>query len=149
MEEVIRRFHGHGVRYLLIGGQALRLEGMPRFSMDWDFFVPADDPGNFDRINLALGDVLDVPLVPLGPRGENFVQTYQTPWGVIQFHLKVPGLPLFHDAERRGKQHALEDGTPVRALCGDDLLACKKAAGRPQDRDDADFLEEKRKAGKL
>ena len=24
------------VRYLLMGGQAMRLAGMPRFSMDWD-----------------------------------------------------------------------------------------------------------------
>jgi hypothetical protein len=31
MDELIERFNKNGVRYLLIGGQAIRLEGMPRF----------------------------------------------------------------------------------------------------------------------
>jgi hypothetical protein len=34
VDEVIRRFNASGVRYLVIGGQAVRLEGCPRFSMD-------------------------------------------------------------------------------------------------------------------
>ena len=43
MDEVIARFNASAVRYLLIGGQAVRLEGMPRFSMDWDFYIPPRD----------------------------------------------------------------------------------------------------------
>ena len=43
MDELIRLFNQHQVRYLIIGGQAVRLEGMPRFSMDWDFFIPPKD----------------------------------------------------------------------------------------------------------
>jgi hypothetical protein len=87
------------VRYVLIGGQAMRLIGMPRFSMDWDFFIPPKDASNFARLNEWLSDEIDMPLLPLGPRGENFVQTYQTRWGVIQFHLGVPGAPPFGEAE--------------------------------------------------
>lgn len=37
MNELILAFNTAGVRYLLIGGQAMRLAGMPRFSMDWVF----------------------------------------------------------------------------------------------------------------
>ena len=33
MDEVMRRLNENGVRYLLIGGQAMRLHGMPRFFM--------------------------------------------------------------------------------------------------------------------
>jgi hypothetical protein len=40
MNELILAFNAAGVRYLLVGGQAMRLTGMPRFSMDWDFFIP-------------------------------------------------------------------------------------------------------------
>ena len=54
MDEVIRRFNEAGVRYLVIGGQALRLEGMPRFSMDWDFFLPGRDEANIEKINRVL-----------------------------------------------------------------------------------------------
>ena len=78
MDEVIRRLNAGAVRYLLIGGQAVRLEGFPSFSMDWDFFIPGRDQETIEAINRLLGDALDAPLVPLGPRGENFVQTYRT-----------------------------------------------------------------------
>lgn len=147
MDELIHRLNENGVRYLLIGGQALRLEGMPRFSMDWDFFIPGRDAQNLEKINRVLAPELDVPVVPLGSRGENFIQTYQTPFGVIQFHLGGPGLPPFDEAERRAVEHRTENGTPVRCLSGKDLLASKEAAGRPQDQADIQFLRRKRELG--
>ena len=87
MDELILAFNAAGVRYLLVGGQAMRLIGMPRFSMDWDFFIPPHDERNFTKLNEILKDELDVPLVALGARGENFIQTYQTSQGILQFHL--------------------------------------------------------------
>jgi hypothetical protein len=149
MDEVIRRFNARGVRYLLIGGQAVRLEGFPRFSMDWDVYIPARDEKNFERIAEALGDELDVPLLPLGPRGENFVQTYQTQWGILQFHLAGPGLPPFDEAERRSVIHATEEGVPTRCLSGSDLLVSKKLTRRPSDVADIEFLEKKKALGLL
>ncbi|MFO7870670.1 MAG: hypothetical protein R6V03_04470 [Kiritimatiellia bacterium] len=68
MDELIKLFNANNVRYLLIGGQAVRLQGLPRFSMDWDFYVPGRDIENVDRINRLLAEHLDVPLVPLGDR---------------------------------------------------------------------------------
>ena len=49
-------------------------------------------------MNSLLGEQLDIPVEALGPRGENFVQTYQTEWGIVQFHLGVPGIPKFQEA---------------------------------------------------
>lgn len=147
MDEVIRRFNQHGIRYLVIGGQAVRLEGCPRFSMDWDVFIPGKDQANLDRINRVLDDVLDVPLVAMGPRGENFVQTYQTDWGILQFHLAGPGLPPFDEAERRSVMHRNEADVPVRCLCGNDLLESKRRANRASDAMDIEFLEKKKAFG--
>jgi len=149
MDEVIRRFNDQGVRYLVIGGQAVRLEGCPRFSMDWDVYIPSRDAANIERINEALGGELDVPLISMGPHGENFVQTYQTTWGVLQFHLTGPGLPPFDEAERRAVTHITEEGVPVRCLAGSDLLASKKRANRPSDSVDIEFLEKKKSLGLL
>jgi len=149
MDEVIRRFNEHGVRYLVIGGQAVRLEGCPRYSMDWDVYIPSRDTANIERINQVLGDEIDVPLIPMGPRGENFVQTYQTQWGVLQFHLTGPGLPPFDEAEQRAVLHMTEEGVPVRCLAGSDLLESKKRANRPSDSVDIDFLEKKKSLGLL
>jgi hypothetical protein len=111
MEELIRRLNEGGVRYLLIGGQALRLEGMPRFSMDWDFLLPPRDQKNLARLNQLLAEELDMPVKPLGPHGENFVQTYQTRWGVVQFHLLTPGLRDFAELEGRSVLRETENGT--------------------------------------
>jgi hypothetical protein len=117
--------------------------------MDWDFFIPPRDEENLKRLNEILQDELDLPIVPLGARGENFIQTYQTRWGVLQFHLGLPGVPRFDEAETRLVVRNSEDGTPVKCLSGHDLLAAKRAAGRPQDQADIVFLEELQRLGKL
>jgi hypothetical protein len=147
MDELIQMFNRNAVRYLLIGGQAVRLEGMPRFSMDWDFFIPPRDKENVDTINRLLERELDVPILPLGKAGENFVQTYQTRWGILQFHLGGPGLPDFELAERRACTHKMETGTAVKCLSPRDLLESKKRANRPEDQADIRFLECKLAAG--
>jgi hypothetical protein len=149
VDELLKRLNEARLRYLLVGGQAMRLTGMPRFSMDWDFFIPPRDADNLDRLNALLADEVDMPLVPLGPRGENFVQTYQTRWGIVQFHLGLPGVPGFDEAERQSIIRHTEGGTPVPCLSGLHLLAAKRAANRPQDQADIEFLTELQRLGKL
>ena len=149
MNELILAFNAAGVRYLLVGGQAMRLTGMPRYSMDWDFFIPPHDENNFTKFNEILKDELDVPLVALGARGENFIQTYQTRQGILQFHLGLPGVPRFDEAEKSAVIRQSEHGTPIKCLSGIQLLAAKRAANRPQDQVDIAFLEELQRLGKL
>jgi len=149
MDELLQQWNEAGVRYLLVGGQAMRLFGMPRYSMDWDFFIPPRDGANLARLNELLAGDLDAPLEPLGPRGENFIQTYQTRWGVLQFHLGLPGVPKFDEAEAAAVTRMTEHGTPVKCLCGAHLLGAKEAANRPQDQVDIEFLRELQRAGRL
>ena len=144
MDQLIDLFNRNGIRYLIIGGQAVRLEGMPRFSMDWDIYIPPKDLDNLQKINRLLEGELDLPLLPLGERGENFIQTYQTRWGILQFHLAGPGLPKFDEAETRAVIRETENRTPVKCLAIDDLIESKKKAARPQDNEDIAFLEKKK-----
>jgi len=117
--------------------------------MDWDFFIPPRDETNFARLNKILKDEIDVPLVALGLRGENFIQTFQTSFGILQFHLGLPGVPRFDQAEKAAVIRNTEQGTPVNCLSGIYLLAAKRAADRPQDQADIAFLEELQRLGKL
>ena len=149
MNDLLRTWNDSGVRYLLAGGQAMRLIGMPRFSMDWDFFIPPRDERNFERLNKLMAEDLDMPLVPLGTRGENFIQTYQIQWGILQFHLGLPGVPSFDAAETAAVVRTTEHGVAVRCLSGRHLLDSKQAAGRPQDQLDIEFLLELQRASKL
>lgn len=142
MDELIAQFNSNQIRYLLIGGQTMRLIGMPRFSMDWDFFIPPHDQTNFLRLNNLLDEELREPILPLGSRGENFIQTYQTHWGVIQFHLMVPGVSNFETAEAQTTNCMTERGTLVKCLSRPLMLAAKEAANRPQDQQDIAYLKE-------
>lgn len=142
MDTLVSRLNHSGARYLVIGGQAVRLHGLPRFSMDWDLFVPPHDEGNLRVIEQALADELDVPLATLGPRGENLIQTFQTRFGIVQFHLVVPGLASYDRVERNAVRLFDEDGEDVPCISAKDLLAAKLAAHRAQDQQDIDFLKE-------
>ena len=146
MELLMKKLQDCQARYVIIGGQAMLQQGMPRFTMDWDLFIPAKDPDNFARINLALADELDMELTPLNSKtGEGFVQTFQTSRGLIQFHQAVPGLPRFDLVEARALK-ADYSGVAVPYLCLEDLLSAKLAAARPKDEEDIIFLKEKKQA---
>ena len=126
----------------------MRLVGLPRTTMDWDVYVPPRDEENFRKINAALKNELDMPVVPLGPQGENFVQTYQLQWGILQFYLLVPGLPSFEEAERSAVV-VTQEGVTVKRLNGKMLLATKLASGRGRDEVDLKFLRALEAAGNL
>lgn len=146
MEILLKKLNEAQVRYIVIGGQAMLQEGMPRFTLDWDLFIPPRDELNFERINTILEDELDIPLLPFDPAsGEGFVQTYQTQYGIIQFHQVVPGLPKFDIVEARSVIHDYQ-GIPVKYLCLDDLLISKKAVARDKDTDDILFLQIKKES---
>jgi len=127
----------------------MRLVGMPRFSMDWDFFLPPRDETNFKKLNEILDEELDADVEPLGPRGENFVQTFQTRFGILQFHLLVPGVPKFDVAEEAAVHRRTEEGTMVKCLSGQHLLASKESANRAEDQLDIEFLKELQRLGRL
>ena len=140
MEELLKRLNDAGVHYVVIGGQAMLQHGMPRFTLDWDIFIPPFDQENIDKINVALADELDMDLEKLDTQtGEGFVQTFQTKSGIIQFHLSPPGLPKFSTVEARAIICDY-NGVPVKYLNLDDLLSSKQAVARDKDADDILFL---------
>lgn len=143
MEQIIQLFNENKIKYLVIGGQAIRLMGMPRFSMDWDVYIPGKDIDNINKINSLLSDILDMELVPIGDKGENFIQTFQTIYGIIQFHLAPVAIPPFDEAENRSVVLKSEDGTDIKCLSLEDLYECKKIINRPRDEADIIFLEQK------
>jgi len=148
MNDAVRALVEAKVRFLVIGGHAVRYAGLPRLTQDWDLFIPPHDEENFARINGALEKDLDVDVVPLGPRGEHFIQTFQTQWAVIQFHLIVAGVPSFEIAEAEAVD-VVDEGVKVKRLSGRLLLAAKEKADRPVDQPDLYFLRKLKADGKL
>ena len=63
--------------------------------------------------------------------------------------MRLSGMPSVDDAERLAVIRQTESGTPIPCLSGPHLLAAKRAANRPQDQADIEFLTELERLGKL
>ena len=67
-EEILRALQKHGVRYLILGGAAVNLHGVPRMTADLDITI-ALTPENVEALVEAMtesGMKVSLPLDPLG-----------------------------------------------------------------------------------
>jgi predicted nucleotidyltransferase len=135
----------HGVDFVVIGGVAVIGHGSQRVTQDVDF-VAATDHANLSRLEAALKE-LDAQLwgvdahrlgIDLDARtlaeGGNF--TLVTRAGGLDFFNEVPGGAPYDEVRARSVLVDLGDGLQVRVAGIDDLLAMKRAAGRPRDLQD-------------
>lgn len=141
----IELLHAHGVRYLIVGGEAVIFHGRIRLTGDVDFFF-ANDAENADRLFNALTEFWggDVPGVL---RADELTRDGL----IIQFGLPPNRIDLMNDIEGVTFEEAwpgrvvavMIDGereTPIPYIGVEALAENKRAAGRPKDLDDLDFL---------
>jgi hypothetical protein len=132
----------HAVDFVAIGGWAVIGHGSTRNTRDVDF-VAATDPENLARVEAALAELgaqlwgVDAHLlgIELDARtlavGGNF--TLVTRAGGLDFFNEVPGGAPYEQVRERSVVADLGDGLQIRIAGVDDLIAMKRAAGRPQD----------------
>jgi hypothetical protein len=137
-----------GVDFVIVGGVAVVLQAMPRFTKDLDIcYATAED--NLD----ALGHVLlgltarlrGIPeTVPFVPDGRALRHTQMlcltTPVGDLDLLVNPDGAPAYETLRDRASVMQLS-GRNVRIASIEDMLAMKRAAGRPQDLLDIESLE--------
>jgi hypothetical protein len=141
-EEILRRLVATGVRFVLIGGLAGQAHGSPLLTQDLDVCY-ARDRDNLERLADVLVDLAamrrglpaDAPrMPPLDARTlrASSLFTLQTRFGAFDL-LAVPD-PGF-DFDRLAADAAAMDFGGVRILGAGlaDLIAMKRAAGRPKD----------------
>ncbi|MBI5447047.1 MAG: hypothetical protein HY900_38250 [Deltaproteobacteria bacterium] len=151
--ELFRRLGERRVRYLVAGGVALNLHGVPRMTADLDLIL-ALEPENLEAALGVMEEMGFVPSVPV-PARELLVPENRERWilekHLIAFPFHNParpyeavdfliGLPVdFGALWSRRHEIALGDvALPVLGL--DDLIALKEVSGREQDRADRDAL---------
>lgn len=139
LQDVFRSFQQHDVKYVVIGGIAAILHGVPRATFDLDILIEAT-PDNARRLLNALldaglgtaaltspGDVLANEITVFKDRMRVDVQT------------STPGL-RFAEAWSHRKTVAYQ-GQEFFILAKEDLIRSKRAAGRPVDLEDIRLLE--------
>jgi hypothetical protein len=136
-------FHALGVKYLIVGGYAVSFHAQPRFTRDLDLFIRAD-PVNAQATYDALGR-FGMPLGSLRPeefadRG-SFFRFGRDPRG-IDILPDLPGVD-FDTAWERRVEGFIDPNTRLKAffISKEDLIAAKRASGRPQDLADVGALE--------
>jgi hypothetical protein len=150
--DLFRCLHTYNVRYLLAGGLAMNLHGVPRMTMDVDLVLALDD-ANVDAFiqcarELGLKPQAPVPL-------ESFRDAEQRRSWIEEKHLiafalaGTPGTPTvdvllkhpldLEQAIERSLVQSVED-VPIRIASMDDMIALKQSTGRRQDHDDLEHL---------
>jgi hypothetical protein len=148
VREMLRRLVAGGVDFVVIGGIAVLLQGYPRTTRDLDIAF-AHDAGNLKALGRVLveldarlrGVEADLPFVP----DERTLQgiellTLETSEGWLDVQRRTPGVRSYERLRRNAERVDL-DGFSVLVASPDDLIAMKRAAGRPQDHLDIEALE--------
>ena len=138
--KVLKGMEDEGVDYILIGGFAVILHGLPRFTVDMDFFVKMAE-NNIQKLRralyLAFGDS-EIEELTFDELQKYPVIRYGTPNG---FHIDIMAQP--------GELAAYEDldyevmeiqGQKIRVATAESLLKLKEGTIRPEDKGDALFL---------
>jgi hypothetical protein len=138
-QRIFSALHESGVRYLLIGGQAAVLHGVPRATFDVDVFVEGS-PANLQRLRRALEalDAEETSRLPDDVFGDRQIVMFGDAPRLDMF-LQVAGVPSFAFAQRTARRFRVAD-VPVRALSLKHLIASKRAAHGPKDLADIEAL---------
>jgi hypothetical protein len=139
--EFIASCAAHSVRFLIVGGYAVAAHGHPRFTKDLDVWVWLDEQ-NANRLVSALEDFGfgSLGLTPADFLEEGVVVQLGYPPKRIDILTQVDGVQFEPCWERRVEVEI--GGQRVPFLAADDLVANKKASGRPQDMADVSAIEE-------
>jgi len=139
LQDVFRSFQQHDVKYVVIGGIASVLHGVPRATFDVDILIEAT-PENAQRLLDALLDagLGTASLTSVPDLLANEITIFKDRVR-IDVQTSTPGV-CFADAWANRKTVTYQ-GQEFFILSKEDLVASKRAAGRDVDLEDVRLLE--------
>lgn len=139
LKDVFSSFQKHEVKYVVIGGIAAVLHGVPRATFDLDILIEPT-PINVRRLLDALLDagLYTASLISVEELLAHEITVFKDRVR-IDVQTSTPGL-AFEDAWRN--REAMEyQGRVIHVVSRDDLIASKRASGREVDLEDIRLLE--------
>ncbi|MBI4543786.1 MAG: hypothetical protein HY703_01160 [Gemmatimonadetes bacterium] len=150
-ERIVRALAKHGVRYVLIGALAARLQGFPRLTADADI-TPARDRDNLERLAAALRELDARIYTESVPEGLPFdcsaaMLSRASLWDLITSAGRLdvafePTGTAGYDDLKKGALRYQVFGVDLDAAALPDIIRSKEAAGRPQDLQDVILMRE-------
>ncbi len=137
--DVFASFHKHEVRYVVIGGIAAVLHGVPRATFDLDILI-ADSSDNAQHLLDALTEANFATATQI--TADELIAHEITIFKDrvrIDVQTSTPGLQFEEAWERRVAMNY--QGQEFYVASKEDLVASKRAAGRPKDLEDVRMLE--------
>ena len=137
--EVFASFHKHQVKYLVIGGIAAVLHGVPRATFDLDILIEASDD-NAQRlleamIEARLGTATLIDAQELLSKEITIFQDR------VQIDVQTKTLGIEFETAWQHKETMTYQNRAFYVLSREDLIASKRAAGRTVDLEDVRLLE--------
>lgn len=141
------------VRYLLVGGLAMNLHGVPRLTMDVDLVLALDE-ANVDAFLAATRPLGVRPVLPVAAESLKDASARRE-WierrNMIAFPLAAPdpgaptvdvliSHPLDFEAAFARRERRQVGKVEVSVASIEDMIALKSGTGRRQDRDDVEHL---------
>jgi predicted nucleotidyltransferase len=148
-EELIRRLAGAGIDFVVIGGLAAQAHGSTSITRDLDICIPRDS-ATLELVAVVLRDIAAVrrglpvdapPMPPLDARTLRAASlfTLDTAYGRLDL-LANPDPGFEYETLRRSAVSMEFLGLRLLIASLDDLIAMKRAAGRPKDRVELEIL---------
>ena len=136
------------VPYGLVGGYAVALHGAVRGTMDIDLVIPREER-QFVRAERALKSIGLEPRLPVTAREiYRFREEYMRNRNLFAWSFVNPSVPselvdvvLTHDLADLNTETIRVQKRQIRVVALDDLIAIKRQAGRPQDKEDIRALQ--------
>ena len=148
-ERLLTTLAKHGVRYVLIGAVAARLQGFPRLTADADI-TPARDKENITRLAVALRELEARVYTESVPEGLAFdcspatlsradLWNLVTAAGRLDVAFTPSGTDGYEDLVRNAVSFDVF-GVTLAVASLEDIIRSKEAAARPQDLQDVIVL---------
>lgn len=150
---IFEQFHKENIRYLLCGGLAVNIYGVPRMTADIDVLLDfeAENIKRFDicMLNALYKSSLPISLNLLSDKNErvklisekNLIafSYYSTKINTMSMDVLIDVPFTFEELWAR-KNTRINDQTPIHLVSIDDLIALKKYSNRKQDQEDIYLL---------
>lgn len=151
--DILKELFDRQIQYLIVGGLAVNLYGIPRVTQDIDIIILMTKP-NIKKLILVLKELNYFPRLPINPEDIMNPEIVKT-W-VKERHLKA--VSFYHEEDNyKGIDivlvHPLDftqafenkttkqiNNTEIYLVSLDDLITMKAASGRSQDLSDIELL---------